>query len=296
MIETVKASNFFDKDVLPITVISIHGDASPQHDGDLTDIKHFHDFAELVIITEGYGVHWIDGIDYPVAAGDVFVLQGRTEHYFRERHNLSLSNIMYDTRQLQAYLKNLQGEGGYNAMFLLEPNYRKRHKFKSRLHISRKSLAYVGTVIGKMLLELKNRAPGFDTVLLCHLLELIVFFSREYSKSDIPLVQSLYRIGRVIGKLEKNYRHDWTLAEIARTAHMSKSGLMTTFREATGHTPIDYLIRIRLQKAAELLTGSSMTVSEIATECGFIDSNYFSRQFRKKYNLNPREFRKNAVI
>jgi AraC family L-rhamnose operon transcriptional activator RhaR/AraC family L-rhamnose operon regulatory protein RhaS len=285
--------DFFPQDSHPVTIRSILNDSGLQHAGDLTDIKHYHDFAELVIITEGYGIHWIDGEDYPVAAGDIFVLQGETEHYFKERHGLTLYNIMYDTRRLQPFLKNLQGDAGYNAMFLLEPNYRRRHNFKSRLHIPRRSLAHVEPVIHRMQKEAEQAKSGYDTLLIGMLLELLVFFSREYSKVDIPQARNLYRIGKIIGKLETSYRRNWSVDELARSAGMSKSSLMNAFRDATGHTPVDFLIRIRLQKVAEMLIESNKSISEIAPECGFCDSNYLTRQFRKIYNQTPRQFRQN---
>lgn len=295
--KAVKAysKDFFDPGIHPIRVIKIHGSNLPQHAGDLTGIRHFHDFAELVIITEGYGVHWIDGTDYPVAAGDVFLLQGKTEHYFKERHNLVLYNIMHDSFRLRQYLKNLQSDAGYNAMFLLEPNYRKRHKFRSRLHVERKSLAHIDSIMQKMTAEQDTKFSGYDTLMLCMLLELIVFFSREYSKIKIPQAQALYKMGKVIGKLETGYLKNWSIAELSKLAGMSKSSLMTAFREATGHTPLDYLIRIRLQKAAEMLVNTNLPISEIAPESGFADSNYLTRQFKKVYSTGPREYRKNNL-
>ena len=295
ILKAVKAysKDFFPPDAHPIRVIKIHGDTSPQHAGDLTGVRHFHDFAELVIIIEGYGVHWIDGTEYPVAAGDIFLLQGKTEHYFKERHNLVLYNIMHDSFRLRQYLKNLQTDAGYNAMFLLEPSYRKRHKFRSRLHVDRKSLVHIESVTQHMLAEQDTQNSGYDTLLLCMLLELIVFFSREYSKVKIPQVQALYRMGKVIGKLETAYLKNWNIAELSKLAGMSKSSLMTAFKDATGHTPVDYLIRIRLQKAAELLINTDLPISQIAPDCGFCDSNYLTRQFRKVYAVNPRQFRRN---
>lgn len=280
--------------VCPITVKSISGDASPQHEGDLTDIRHSHDFSELVVITEGYGIHWIDGDDYPVAAGDIFVIQGKTAHYFKERHTLGMFNVMFDARHLNNNSKKLQEIAGYNALFLLEPAYRRRHKFQSRLHITRHALTLVEAIVKRMSDELKKQKPGYDTMLLSLFLELLVFLSREYSTVEMPQAKSLYRIGNIIGELEKNYKRDWRLDDIARIACMSKSNLLSVFKEATGSSPIDYLIRIRLQKAAEMLASTSLNISEISPECGFADSNYLTRQFRKIYKLSPREFRKNS--
>lgn len=287
------SKNFFQGNAYPIALRSIHGEQHQQHPGDLTDVEHWHNFAELVIITEGYGTHSIDGIDYPVSAGDVFVFQGKTKHYFKERHGLGMHNIMYDNRRLQHSFKNLQGDAGYNAMFLLEPVYRRRHRFKSRLRISRRSLAHVEAIIHKIGSEQQQQLAGYDTLMLSMLLELIVFFSRQYSKADIPQVQELYRIGKIIVSLETQYHKNWSIAQLTKIAGMSKSSLIVAFKDATGYSPIDYLIRIRLQKTAELLIETSTSLSEIAVQCGFHDSSYLTRQFRRVYNLTPRQFRKN---
>ena len=80
-------------------------------------------------------------------------------------------------------------------------------------------------------------------------------------------------------------------SQISRIAAMAPSTLLPVFKKVTGYSPIDYLLHVRLSKAAEMLLRSEKTISEIAQECGFTDSNYFSRQFRKNYNLSPREYR-----
>lgn len=289
------SKDFFVENAYPIALRSIFGEGHLQHAGDLTDIEHWHDFAELVIITKGYGTHSIDGIEYPVSAGDIFVFQGKTRHYFTERHGLAMHNIMYDGQRLQASFRNLQGNAGYNAMFLLEPAYRRRHRFESRLRISRRSLAHVESIISKMRVEQDNMLPGYDTLMLSMLMELMVFFSRQYSQVDIPQAQALYRIGRIISRLETRYQENWTIAELTRIAAMSKSSLIAVFKEATGYSPIDYLIRIRLQKAAQLLSEGNTSLGDIAQQCGFHDSNYLTRQFRRVYNMTPRQYRKNNI-
>ena len=191
-------------------------------------------------------------------------------------------------------MKKLQEIAGYNALFLLEPAYRRRHKFQSRLHITRHALTLAEAIVKRMGDELNRQKPGYDTMLMSLFLELLVFLSREYSTVEMPQAKSLYRIGNIIGELEKHYKRDWRLDDVARIACMSKSSLLSVFKEATGYSPIDYLIRIRLHKAAEMLVSTSSTISEISPECGFADSNYLTRQFRKVYKVSPREFRRNS--
>jgi AraC-like DNA-binding protein len=96
--------------------------------------------------------------------------------------------------------------------------------------------------------------------------------------------------------LENNYTEHWTISRISRIASMAPSTLLPVFRKVTGYSPIDYLIQIRLAKGAEMLLKTQLPVSEIAQKCGFPDSNYFSRQFRKRYTLSPKEYRQGKII
>ena len=72
----------------------------------------------------------------------------------------------------------------------------------------------------------------------------------------------------------------------------TKSHFCRKFKAATGVSTMEYLGAYRLDIAAKLLKGSDMQISEIAEKCGFSDSNYFSRSFRARYDLSPREYRK----
>jgi AraC family L-rhamnose operon transcriptional activator RhaR/AraC family L-rhamnose operon regulatory protein RhaS len=88
----------------------------------------------------------------------------------------------------------------------------------------------------------------------------------------------------------------WTLQELAAAAHMSESSLLATFKDATGQSPIAYLIQLRIQRATELLRHGDQSISEIAFSVGFEDSNYFSRQFRKSMHTSPREYRRRFAV
>ena len=111
-------ADYFTPDGCPIALRAISGDRPEQHEKDLTDIRHTHDFSELIIITAGEGEHWIDGVTYRVAAGDIFLIQGNTEHYFKSRRNLGMYNIMFDDSYLREHLHSLRSISGFNAFFL----------------------------------------------------------------------------------------------------------------------------------------------------------------------------------
>jgi AraC-like DNA-binding protein len=257
----------------------------------LTEVEHYHDFSELVIVSRGVGVQCLEGMDLPIAAGDVFLLCGKQRHYFHHREQLVLINVMYDHERIALPENELRRMPGYCAMFMLEPAYRKQHRFASRLHLSRDHLARVEAITGRMECECSQKDSGYEIVLRAKLLELIAYLSRAYERGKSTEAQSLLRVSNVIGAMEKDYSEQWKLDDFVAIAHMSKSNLLAVFRKATGQTPIDYLTGIRIQRATEVLLTTDENITEIAFAVGFNDSNYFTRQFRKATGRSPREFR-----
>jgi len=285
--------NYFGLTGFPLAVRRVRTDAEhrPSHPHDLTEIEHSHDFSELTIVTRGTSMHSLEGNTFPVGAGDIFLLQGRQRHYFYDRRDLNLINIMYDPDRIGLPESELRKLPGYCAMFLLEPAYRRKHKFASHLHLSPVPLAHVEQLAEEMERECERAEPGYEVALRAKLLELMVYLSRAYIGSKSTEAHALLRVGNVIGALEKDFAKDWKLDELLRIAHMSRSNLMRVFHAATGQSPIEYLLRLRIQKAMALLRNTNLTITEIALEVGFNDSNYFTRQFRKVNGASPRKFR-----
>lgn len=76
-------------------------------------------------------------------------------------------------------------------------------------------------------------------------------------------------------------------------AHMgySRARLFTLFKNHTGVSPNDYLVRLRIGKAKDMLSSGSLQAKDIATACGFSDAQYFSRMFKRQTGLTPQAYR-----
>jgi AraC family L-rhamnose operon transcriptional activator RhaR/AraC family L-rhamnose operon regulatory protein RhaS len=72
---------------------------------------------------------------------------------------------------------------------------------------------------------------------------------------------------------------------------MSKRSFLRAFQQATGSSPIAWLIEQRIQRAALLLRRTDQSITDIAFQVGFTDSNYFTRQFTKLTGLAPSRYR-----
>ncbi len=94
--------------------------------------------------------------------------------------------------------------------------------------------------------------------------------------------------------LQLSYGGSTSMSEVARAIGCSRARLFQIFKQAVGMTPNDYLQRLRLIRAAELLSGTDRPITEIAMTCGFTTSQYFSNVFRKYHNLTPTAFRSSS--
>lgn len=91
--------------------------------------------------------------------------------------------------------------------------------------------------------------------------------------------------------MRKNLQDKLTRTQLAKMAGLSETRFHYVFKDIIGEAPMAYLIRLRLQKAKELLTISDDSISETAARCGWSDPVFFTRQFRQKEGVTPRVFR-----
>ena len=82
-----------------------------------------------------------------------------------------------------------------------------------------------------------------------------------------------------------------TVAQIAASASVSKSECLRCFRASIGATPIQYLRQFRVQKAAELLVGTRLKISDVGAQCGFQEPSYFIKTFRELMGRTPAAYR-----
>ena len=288
-----RGAHYFARSGYPIAAVRVHiaqaGRASHPHD--LTEREHDHDFRELVIVSRGEARQSLQGRTHAVRTGDVFILHDRSRHFFYDIRELELINVMYDPARLPLPLGQLRQLPGYSALFLLEPHYRQRHQFASRLHLGPAALEKARGLAGDMLREVEEGRPGRGVLLLARLLELMTFLAREYGRTRTSAGQELLRLGEVIGALEREYTRPWTIAEMCRMAHMSRSAFLRSFRRALGQPPRAFLVERRLEAVRRLLRDTDRSVTEIALEAGFSDSNYLARLFRRRQGHSPTAFR-----
>lgn len=261
-----------------------------EHNGDVQN--HTHDFTELVIILEGTAMHRVNQEEYPLKAGDVFVVNGDGTHGYANACRLELCNIMFDFNRFLDYEPELKKLPGFQSLFILEPRFRDEHNFQSKLQLGPSQLGFVKQQLNLLDSEYSTEKDGFRAMVHAYFHALVAYLSRNYSAGTNRLSDKLLNLAGSITYLESNFREDITVKQLADLSFLSTRQYNRVFRNAYKLTPKEYIIRMRLDYAGELMKNSTLTLSQIALESGFSDISFFSRIFKQKNGVSPREYRK----
>jgi AraC-like DNA-binding protein len=148
-------------------------------------------------------------------------------------------------------------------------------------------------------LEAERNAPDIGTQALTAALMkqcLILLIRRHLHRGSAssPFFASLAdtRLGSAITLILEKPGAQLSLAELAAAAGMSRTAFTRAFADAFGQTPMDFVQKTRLHRAAQLLAFTQLPVKVVAASVGFASRSHFSHAFRRAYNADPTAYRK----
>ena len=121
----------------------------------------------------------------------------------------------------------------------------------------------------------------------------------EYFGTDKPEVYWVHFTGsnvkNILRKYEiplEHYHEQISIEDYARSRNMSVSWFQRSFKQIVKHSPMQYILTIRMNNAASLLDATDYSMSEISAIVGYDNPLYFSRVFKKQKGVSPSEYRK----
>ncbi len=154
---------------------------------------------------------------------------------------------------------------------------------------------FVPALINEMRTEIHRKDPHYEEMIDLLLRQLFLQLQRHIELADRKRLSGRQaELAVLIGELQTrvlgNLDHPWTIEEMAREVHLSRSRFMGLYREFYDISPIEDLIRARIKHAQWLLTATTLSVGQVADECGFGSLYHFSRLFKKRVGSSPSEF------
>jgi AraC-like DNA-binding protein len=117
--------------------------------------------------------------------------------------------------------------------------------------------------------------------------------ARERAGVDDEIID-IPQIGTALRLMYEDLQKTWTVAKLAKAVGMSRSVFASTFTRETGETPIHYLTRARMLRAAQLIEDGRRSLPEIAHLAGYVSEAGFTRAFRREFGKTPGTYRRSS--
>lgn len=165
------------------------------------------------------------------------------------------------------------------------------------LQLPAQNVDFVEDILRKMENEYRLCSKYSSALVELYTAELFVYILRMKLDSMSEFFNLNHRsadfISQVTQYIMANHSNSITLTDAAEYMHLSPSWFSSKFKTCTGLGFREYLTRIRVQKACEMLLDTNLSITQIAMDTGFNDSNYFGSAFKKVVGVSPRNYRKN---
>ncbi|MBQ8510368.1 MAG: helix-turn-helix domain-containing protein [Clostridia bacterium] len=242
---------------------------------------HWHECCEIELVLLGSGTHILNGVEYPIRPGDVYMLTPADCHELHISTPTEVMGIMFDEKMLnqEIYESILTRETmGQNLI----------------AHFSGHALTAVNGLFEALYYNEEcseeGSEPDFGNRYIGNLLDCILMDLLR-SCGQPCQVSAKSPAGTAILYLHSHYTEKITLATLAGLTHLSPNYFSEMFKDVTGHTFKSYLIDLRLRNARRLLVNTDMTVTDICYACGFESFSNFMRTFKQRCGISPLKFR-----
>ena len=241
---------------------------------------HSHDFIELLIIIEGQVEYEIDDKTQLIKSGNLLILNPGVYHkkITDENSNFSLLYIGLTNFKMRGFKKDYIPTNNNSPFVVLEKNKKEFYK-----------------CCDEIIDEQQKNMPGFDLVLKALIMKLIILLIREIQyeedtkdnvKFSFESTEKTNIVYSIINYMNENYMENISLDKIAKNMYLSSVYISKIFKEETGDSPINYLIKLRLSRANSLLK-ENIPIQAVANSVGYKDAYYFSKLFKKYYGVPP---------
>ena len=230
---------------------------------------------QLLYIVSGKGHFYFHGEDRVVYAGRMVLIQPRQEQHYE----------YFGEDKPEVYWVHFTGSDVKNIL----RSY--NIPMDDPIFYSGASSTY-SYLFKEMIHELQNCKTGYEDLLTMYLRQIFLLVQRT-RQEERPTVSTYIQEEMEFARryFNEHYNEPISIQEYAESRNMSVCYFQRNFKQIVKHTPMQYLLTIRVNNAASLLETTDYSMAEIAAIVGYEDPLYFSRLFRKIKGVSPRDYR-----
>ena len=263
------------------------------HENSQQDTFHWHSYFEITYVKRGRGRYFANGQEYEMTEGDIIIFNNVEPHGW---------SLLENDMQLMVMIFASEFIADRTQLFdydYLKPFVERGSNFKNRIGSEEAVSHEIRKGIQEISREWEEQKEGYRLMIKANVLRILTMLIRTYqdgSKSEEMLREkknAMKRLEQALAYIDAHYCEKIALEDAAGAAFMSSNYFSSYFRKVTGFSFSDYVTRLRVFHARELLRDSDRSVTEIAMECGFHNISNFYRLYKKHVGRPPRE-RKNS--
>ena len=255
---------------------------------------HDHDFMEVVLVLGGTGVHRTIYGDQKIRRGDAFILRPGAWHAYSDAAGLELYETRFGMELLSRELAWTRDDPAIDLMFWAAPLSLDR---RGLLHVRLDDVALERA--RRVVDEIHDMVTPESTRGRAEEIGRLLLFISELSHAVTGSVQAVRKgkpephqaVSEGIRLMEEDIRRDWTLPDLSKRLGVDKSYLVRLFRAHTGSPPMQFLAKLRAERAAILLLRTARDVGVIGEQVGWGDPNYFARRFKAQFGISATKYR-----
>ena len=250
--------------------------------------QHLHDEYEIYYLVEGERFYFIGSHTYHIKKGNlVFVNRN-------EIHKTGMASSSYHDRILIEF-----SEEPFATFFSQFGDLDIREFFQAHegvLEIEPREQPFVENLLIEIQSEIHHKLPGYRLSVMSKLAALLIYAGRYSSRhqavpSKSSSVSRHQKVDLVADYIMDHCCENLSLETLASHFYVNKCYLSRIFKEVTSFTVNEYINFHRINKAQKLLTQTSMSITEIAAECGYESLTYFEKVFRNFREISPLKYR-----
>jgi len=252
---------------------------------------HWHKEWEILRVLSGTFQLHLDNESYLAQPGDILLIRGGVLHGGMP-DNCCYECFVFDLHGLFRTMDSLKGS--------LRPIYRQQILPQNYFPASAPSPAH--QICADLMAIFQDGSisvcPELETVgCICRLFSWILKQKKyaQASQADYTDNHRMEQIKSVLEYIESHYKGNLTLEQLSQIAGMNEKYFCRVFRSITHQSPMDYVNFYRIEHAAYLLDSTTMSITTVGMDCGFTESSYFTKVFKKYKGLTPRQYRKSSV-
>lgn len=248
---------------------------------------HWHDEAELTMITSGDCVYQINLIEYKAKEGDILFIPPLLLHSI----SLDTSDEFYS----ETYVFHMNFLGGNSTDICstryLAPIMNQEISLPYLITQTHPAYTSIRKIFNQITSLYDEAVIGYELALKSLFLQ-VIFLLLQYSQKDISpdSKASSDKLKCVLDHIELHYPETISVSELARLCYFSDYHFMRFFKKHMNMTCMEYINNLRLEKSVELFKQGNYSILDVSMSVGFHNLSYFHRAFKQKYNMTPLAF------